>query len=398
MTLEPNGLLFLALLVGGFGGLLFALARFRQVAFKIVAGVLALALGALFGIGLVNRHYAYYTSWGSLYAAMTDSGAVSVSSLPARLTPTLSAPIDRSGHALPALPGQAAHRSPATAATKLTASRYAGHGTVVKLDLAGAKSGLNRSGYVYLPPQYLDPKYADMKFPVAELLHGDPGDPGSWVYGLSVAKVLDSEINHGTIGPMVVVMPATYTGARGQECIDAVVGDADDTYLTLDVPADITAQFRVAEPGAGWAVGGLSDGGFCAANLALRHPGTFAAAAVMDGYFAPAAPPRERQRLFGGDQSRAAANDPTLQVQDTNRRLPRFWIMAGTRNYSDVSAAKAFAQRVRAREPATVLSVVGGDHTAPAWRTATPAMLQWMWQVLTGGHVATGDVQLPVEN
>lgn len=415
MTLGPQGLIFLTALVCAFGGLLFAVVRLPRNALKVPAGVLALVIGSVFGMALVNQHYAYYTSWGSLYDATTDRGAVSLDSLP---TQRPSSPLGLGGPQASLTPRSQRSRAPSAgsslspqssttakatttrsaALSGLTAARYPGHGTVVKLKLAGATSGLNRQGYVYLPPQYSDPKYADTKFPVAELLHGDPGDPGSWIYGLSVANVLDSGINHGLIGPTIVVMPATYTGSRGQECIDAVVGDADETYLAIDVPADVMATFRVAAPGAAWAVGGLSDGGFCAANLALRHPLVFGAAAVMDGYFSPSAYGQHKQRLFGGDAARENANDPSVEVLDTARRLPHFWIMAGTRNNSDVNEAHSFARKVQAREPASILSVVGGDHTTPAWRTAMPVMLQWIWRVTTGRPVTNGDSSMPIQN
>ncbi len=59
----------------------------------------------------------------------------------------------------------------------------------------------------------------------------------------------------------------------------------DDTYLTQDVRADALARYRVSLDPSQWGVAGCSSGGFCAANLALRHPGSFGAAAVIEGYF-----------------------------------------------------------------------------------------------------------------
>lgn len=95
--------------------------------------------------------------------------------------------------------------------------RTAGTGRVVELQLPGARSGISRKGFVYLPPQYFEPVYAHTLFPVVELLHGDPGDPTAWIYALHVPDIMDQEINSGAVGPMIVVMPATFSGAHGQD-------------------------------------------------------------------------------------------------------------------------------------------------------------------------------------
>lgn len=60
----PTSWAFLGLLVASVGALLYWLARDRRIPLKIVAGLLAFALSALFGAALVNQYYAYYTSWG----------------------------------------------------------------------------------------------------------------------------------------------------------------------------------------------------------------------------------------------------------------------------------------------------------------------------------------------
>ena len=41
--------------------------------------------------------------------------------------------------------------------------------------------------------------------------------------------------------------------------------------------------------------GGYSSGGYCAADLALRHPGSFGATAVINGYFRGRRPRRPQR-------------------------------------------------------------------------------------------------------
>ena len=73
----PTSWAFLCVLIAGFAGLLYWLARSRQIAIKAGAGVLAFALASLFGASLVNQYYSYFTTWGSLFADASGSGVVS---------------------------------------------------------------------------------------------------------------------------------------------------------------------------------------------------------------------------------------------------------------------------------------------------------------------------------
>ena len=56
---------------------------------------------------------------------------------------------------------------------------------------------------------------------------------------------------------------------------------ADLTYLAVDLPNQIARILRVQRPGSAWGVAGYSEGGFCAANMALRYPHRYGSAAVL---------------------------------------------------------------------------------------------------------------------
>ena len=370
VTLGPDGYPFLVLLIGGFAGFIYLFARTRLLVVIAASGVCALALGMLSGVWVVNRYYDYFTSWDGLYSAMTGSGATSAD---AAGIGHLAGPLGSTGRHV-----------------VLVAAPYRGQGTLVALALPGARSHIERRGFIYLPPQYHDPAFATARFPVVELLHGDPGDPTSWVDGLAIKKILDQEITGGRIGPIVAVIPRTFGGTHGQECLDAVHGAADETYLAQDVPADVTARVRVAPPGKNWAIGGLSDGGFCAANLSLRHSGTFQSAAIMDGYFEPTVTTSVLRKIFDGDRSRVAANDPARLVRNPRQPLPRFWLMAGTGDAGDYRKADAFRNEVAKRQPVAFLTVRYGRHTTPAWRAALRPMLSWIWASIGEHRYLTG--------
>jgi S-formylglutathione hydrolase FrmB len=399
----PTSWLFLAVLAAGFAALLWWLVRVGHLAVRLGAGVLAFAVSALFGAALVNDNYAYYTTWGSLFADLSGSGITQYQLGFAPATGPL-APVRQTGGAhdnpkpitapptptLTPLPQTDVPASLTIPRLSLRATRTVGSGRVVGLALAGARSGITRHGFVYLPPQYFQAAYASTAFPVVELLHGDPGDPTNWIYGLRLPDLLDHEINSGRIGPMVVVMPSTFDGKHGQDCVDVAGGALDDTYLSTDVPADLMRDFRVLRPGPNWAIGGLSDGGFCATNLALRHPGEYGAVVSLDGFYSAQSDPSVMSRAFGKDAALVRANDPSTLVSDVAHSLPRFWIMSGTANAVDSKAAQFFRQIVTAREPIDYVVVHNGKHTPPAWRIVLPSMVEWTWNAISGGVVGVG--------
>jgi enterochelin esterase-like enzyme len=427
----PNSLIFLTFLVLLAGVALFAAVRCRLLPVKIASCVGAFAVSTFFGVALVNNFYDYYTSWGSLYADMTNGDTVDYQaseSANQQLTesPTLGrapgpAPGSRPRFAAatsasnpsavsravshtkidvdPLRPASASSADPsrfdvpATLAIPdlhLSSTADSGSGRLVRLNLPGSRSGINRVGYVYLPPQYFEPSFDHVRFPVLELLHGDPGNPTNWIYGLHLLQVMDSGIGSGQVGPMVIVMPATFTGKHGADCVNAVHGAADDSYLSEDVPSDVFSDFRVLAPGPNWGIGGLSDGGYCAANLALRHRGSFGAVASMDGFYTVDADLDVLAAALGGDAEALTANDPSDEVIDPTRSLPRFWIMSGTGNGADADAAKEFRELVETREPVRDVVLAGGRHTPSAWRAVLPQLLQWTWTTLSGQQSPVG--------
>src|SRR5208282_2034198 len=92
---------------------------------------------------------------------------------------------------------------------------------------------------------------------------------------------------------------------------------------------------RVQPPGSAWAVAGYSEGGFCAANMALRYPDRYGFAGVLSGYFRPSdnelADPNRLVSPFNGDITQAEQNTPLDEIQDLPAAavIPRFWLASG---------------------------------------------------------------------
>ena len=369
--LEPQSTLLFVLLILIFGGLVWWLVIARRVTFRVIAACLAFVMAAQFGILLVNKYFSYYQTWG---AAIAD----------------LSNPSPNSGPRVSVGTMLVGHHSPAFDAHSVYLKLALQQGYTLHMDVAGKLSHINRSAYVYLPPQYFEPQYKKYRFPVIELIHGQPGEPQDWINVVGVQVTLDNLVTHGRAKPAVLVMPDANGGNTiSLQCLNQVGGPQDLTYLAKDVPEAISHMLRVQPPGLGWGVAGYSEGGFCAANMALRFRYRYGAAASLSGYFTPfnnklANPPR-MVKPFGTNYKLRAENTPIDEVRALapGAVLPQFWLGAGKGDNVDVAKATYFAQELQLHQASVPLVLTSGSgHTMATWHAQVPPMLSWMTNTL----------------
>jgi poly(3-hydroxybutyrate) depolymerase len=345
--LGPDSRILTALLIAVSVALLVAAIRLRLLPVKIACGALSIMVAMTGGIAAVNFYYGYYTTWGGLWADVSGGtgglGVISTSS----------------------------------ASASAVAS-----GRIGWTNLPGKLSGYSRRGLVYLPPQYGQARYARVRFPVVELFHGSPGSPLAWSTVLHISQVMNTLLAKHLIGPMVLVMPTTNgSGHDYQECVNAP-GVNDDTYLTKDVRTDVLARYRVSQDPYEWGAAGYSSGGFCAANLALRHPGSFGAAAILNGYFRAADGPAATALNYS--KPLEAANSPLYlaeKLQPGGGPIPAFWVAAGTHDKADYQPAAVFVAALDRIQQVPFVKLAAGD-TSNAWSAALPSSLEWLWQQL----------------
>ncbi len=339
----------------------------RHTAFRVLAACLGFMPAMLFGVLAVNKYYGYYQTWGAVMADMTSQGVNAASRVP---DITLA-----SGSRSGTLDGSQAH---------LRLAQQQGY--ALRLMVAGPRSHITRVVYVYLPPQYFQPGYQAYRFPVIELIHGQPGKPEDWITVVGVTGTFDRLLADRVAQPAVVIMPDANGGARiSLQCLNQVGGPQDLTYLAVDLPNQIERILRVQRPGSAWGVAGYSEGGFCAANMALRYPRRYGFAAALSGYFQPfdnqLAEPVRLVSPFGGNRSLQEENTPLEEVRTLPAGvvIPRFWLGAGASDRQDVADAEVFWQELRLRQPDVPLTLTaGGGHTMTTWRAQVPSLLTWM--------------------
>ena len=370
---EPQGTGFFLLLLVVFGGLLIWVALARQLVFRVFAGCLAFLPAMAFGVASVNKFYDYYQTWGGMVNDLTGQGASSIPKY--------------------AAPGAGTNKQFDKNIGRVTSkAEDAQVGYLFQTSVVGVHSHLTRDVYVYLPPQYFQKAYAHYKFPVIELLHGSPGNPQAWVDVMSVIPTFLSLLANHPGDSAVLVMPDTDGGRQyGLQCLNDPGGIQDMTFVARDVPEAIARVARVQPPGRAWGVAGYSEGGYCAANIALQDPAGYGAAGVMSGYFSPilshvpaGGKPGGKARavnVFAGRPALQQLNSPQWYITRApiNVEIPAFWLAAGATDRPDVEAAMNFRQLLLTRVANVPLDLVaGGGHQGSVWRAALDPMLKWM--------------------
>jgi enterochelin esterase-like enzyme len=368
--MEPQSTGLFILLMAVFGALLAWVALVRQPVFRVLAACLAFIPAMLFGVAAVNKYYDYYQTWGAAAADLSGQG---LSTVPV-------VPHDANTQRLTAILG------------KVTDSKLAAQlGETVRFSVTGRRSHIDRTVYVYLPPQYFQAAYRSRRFPAIELLNGYPGEPQDWINVVGIIQAYQTLLRDHQVQPVALVMPDPNGSPQTSlQCLNVVRGPQDATYLARDVPDYLSQALRLQPSGRAWGIAGYSEGGFCAADLALLYPGRYGYAGVLSGYFIPSSdrlgsPPR-MINPFRGSTGLRQMNTPLhrMATLSLSVEVPRFWLGAGSSDERDVAAAQAFQQVVLTRQPNVVLDIEpGGSHTMATWRALVPPLLVWMTPRLT---------------
>jgi hypothetical protein len=274
----------------------------------------------------------------------------------------------------------------------------AGQGSMVHLTVTGRRTNITRDVDVYLPVGYTSPEWAGFRFPVIEWIPHFPGEPRQVATLYDLPQLLDQEIATHQMPPTVVIVPDPNGEPRlthDSECVDAVGGAANDTFLSADIRGWAVRELRVRTDREGWAVAGWSSGGYCALNLTARHPEWYSVAVSMSGYDTPPSDV-ETGDLFQGREDVRHAND----VSATLREHPSPVRLLATADASagDERAALDRLRAATAGAPSVQLTtwVLPADgHNLPAVKIALPAVLNWLDTQL-GNPVKTAPA-LPTE-
>jgi S-formylglutathione hydrolase FrmB len=246
---------------------------------------------------------------------------------------------------------------------------------------------------LYLPPGYDTPANRPRRYPVLYLLHGAPGQPGDWIDGMHVHLLEDQGVASGTLPPMIIVMPEGNGGVwRDSQYVNTVGGFRAEDLIAHDVVRYIDAHYRTIAGRQARTIAGISEGGYGAMNLGLKHVDEFGTIVSISGYFtADRAEVFAANNPWGHDAALMAANSPTLYVRHlAGLRATHILIMDNPDDGPYTRAALRFAQELgRWRIAHTLLLQPApaplAAHYWPYWHEAFPRALSYI-----GRHLLTG--------
>jgi S-formylglutathione hydrolase FrmB len=173
---------------------------------------------------------------------------------------------------------------------------------------------------------------------------------------------------------MILVMPFGSTGTfTDKEWANGISPhERWATFVARDVVDAIDARYRTIPTSSGRAIGGLSEGGYGAINIALHHPREFSVVESWSGYERPA----RLHSLFGKQLQLLGANDPRLLLPRVapllRKRGAYFWFYSGsTDRFRHQNAA--FARELEREHIAHHFFRVYGGHTWAIWRDSARA-------------------------
>jgi enterochelin esterase-like enzyme len=241
-------------------------------------------------------------------------------------------------------------------------------GTTQRLHVASAAlGGRTQPVDVYLPPGYGG--HPHRRYPVLYLLHGVPGRPGAFLQTVRMGVVEDELVALHRAQPMILVMPFGSTGSfTDEEWANGVhPDDRWETFVARDLVGAIDDRYRTIARGRGRAIGGLSEGGYGAFNIALHHPGEFRVVESWSGYTRAA----DIGAIFGHRRELLERNSPLDTFAGVAPRLRRahtyFWFYSGTDDRFLPQNA-AFADELRAARIPFRFGLVRGGHNWALWR------------------------------
>ena len=241
-------------------------------------------------------------------------------------------------------------------------------GTVQRILVASpALGGRLQEAYVYLPSGYA--RHPHRRYPVLYLLHGFPGRPLAFLETVQMGVIDDAFTARHRAQPLILVMPFGSTGTfTDEEWVNGVdPGNGWGTFVARDLVRAVDLRFRTIRSAGARAIGGLSEGGYGAIDIALHHPHEFSVVESWSGYERP----DKIRSIFGPQSTDLAANDPRIlvrRVAPTLRRLGTYlWFYSGSTDPLHVQNA-AFARELSQLKIAHHYFLVYGGHNWALWR------------------------------
>jgi len=258
------------------------------------------------------------------------------------------------------------------------ATRTRGGSLIFKRVITGTKSQVSDYIYVVTPPiiskKLLNEKTPTIgkKYNIVELFTGYPGSPRNWFDALQGVATLERMENTGQIPQTIAIIPAiNVVPGIDTECLN-IPGIAEvETWLTTDMKT--FAQKFLGIDNRPWATFGYSTGGWCSAEVSIRHQDQYNLSVSLAGYFTPSfsAGVAEKQR-------KALISEYDLFNSITKSKNPlRMLIIYSKRekfSYSSMNFVAKSGSLILIRE----VEILNGGHNVNVWKPFVETGFRWI--------------------
>lgn len=256
-------------------------------------------------------------------------------------------------------------------------------GDVLRFRVGGGPSGVSADVYVAVPADYDQQVRAGHRFPVLEAFSGYPSDPRQWLSVMGLEHSLSSLAARRQIAETLVVMPTVeLPPGTDTECVDGGAAAAQvERWVAEDVPAWVESALPVQRGSQAWAGIGLSTGGYCAAMVAMRHPGVYGAAISFAGYYRP--------EFESGYQpfSRTSLEGQRYDLVRLARLAPppvSLWALTSRADTLSYASTMALLQAARPPFSVRVETLLHAGHRTAVLKPWVPTALRWLAASLPG--------------
>jgi S-formylglutathione hydrolase FrmB len=324
---------------------------FARVSIIIFIQVFALASTLI----TINRNGQFYASWGDLFGSKNQLEKIAVA-------PDLLAQI--SGKDIK------------------QARKTAGGSLIFREVIKGEQSKISDVVYVVLPPKIAMQMEANPASPsvgsdyqVVELFPGYPGVPQTWIGSMAGITTLENLENSGAVQNTIAIIPAiNVSPGVDTECLNFAGGAQVENWLTHDMRTFATKFIGIDNRP--WSSFGYSTGGWCATEVAIRHPDLYNSAVSLAGYFKPlfsAGINKREKRSLQGEYDLIS----TLKKAPTSVRL---MIIASKKDKFTNLAAKNFMSAANGLIPIRYVPIPIGGHNTNVWKPFVATAFQWINQ------------------
>ncbi len=239
-----------------------------------------------------------------------------------------------------------------------------------------------RAFLVYLPPSYNTSAGKNRHYPTLYLLHGTPGKVIDWITGGKANESADALIATHRIPELIMIMP----DGNGQPGRTPEWGNSADqkqmmeNYVALDLVKYVDQHYRTIANPAYRGIGGLSEGGFGAMNIAIHHPDIFGTVISVGGYY------QAEGSIWGHNTAYRQANSPIYTIQSVQQAWKlHIFLGSATRDQPYYKDTQEFMKELDKLHIPYHFDLEKGYHSWRVWQDQMYRALAWIqWGQNTG--------------